>query len=558
MAGIKPVYKMVDTCAAEFEATTPYYYSTYEHENEAKAEKVKKVLIIGSGPIRIGQGIEFDYCCCHASFALREEGVQSIIINNNPETISTDFDASDRLYFEPLTYEDVMNVIENEQPDGVVVQFGGQTSINLAEPLHKAGVKVLGTQIEGIDIAEDRERFRALLHELKIPQPENGTATNEKEALEAANKISYPIVVRPSYVIAGRGMAIIYSDEELKRYIREAVEVSERRPVLIDKYLENAREVEIDGVSDEKGLFIGGIMEHIERAGVHSGDASCTTPCISVSEEHQKVIVDYSERISAALKNIGAINVQYAIRNGVVYVLEANPRASRTMPYLSKATGVPLAKVAMRVLLGKKLKAMGLKETPKLPYYAVKSVVFPFLKLQGVDIVLGPEMKSTGESMGIDDDFGIAYYKSLIGAGMKLPMKGKIAITLNKEDKGKAGELAQELLALGYSICATDGTAQAMGEMKHKVEIVKKTSEGTPNIITEMEKGGLAMSINTPQVGKRSFSDGFKIRRAALENNVPLVTNIEAAFGIARALKAAQGREMGVTSVNEHVKKVRR
>ncbi|MDO8339776.1 MAG: carbamoyl-phosphate synthase large subunit [Candidatus Burarchaeum sp.] len=553
MFGIKPVYKMVDTCAAEFEATTPYYYSTYEHENEAKPEKRKKVIVIGSGPIRIGQGIEFDYCCCHASFALREAGVQSIMINNNPETISTDFDASDRLYFEPLTYEDVMNVIENEQPDGVVVQFGGQTGINLAEHLHAAGVKILGTQVDGIDIAEDRERFRALLHKLGIPQPANGTATNEKEALEVANKIGYPIIVRPSYVIAGRGMAIIYADEDLKRYIQEAVEVSEKRPVLIDKYLENAREVEIDGVSDADGLFIAGIMEHIERAGVHSGDASCVTPPVGVSAEHQRTIVEYSEKISMALKNIGAINVQYAIRNGTVYVLEANPRGSRTMPYLSKATGVPIVKMAMKVLMGRTLKELGLKHTPKLPYYAVKSVVFPFLKLAGVDIVLGPEMKSTGESMGIDRDFGIAYYKALLGAGVVLPMKGKIAISLNKEDKGKAGELAGKFLEMGYTIGATDGTAIAIGK---DAEVLKKASEGTPNIITMMEERKLGLIINTPQVGKRSFSDGFKIRRAALENSVPLITNLEAAFGMAHALKAAKEKEIGVRSINEHVKEV--
>ncbi|VVC02994.1 Pyruvate carboxylase subunit A [Candidatus Burarchaeum australiense] len=555
MFGIRPVYKMVDTCAAEFEATTPYYYSTYEHENEAKPEDVRKVVVIGSGPIRIGQGIEFDYCCCHASFALREEKVQSIMINNNPETISTDFDASDRLYFEPLTFEDVLNVIENEKPDGVVVQFGGQTSINLAEHLHKEGVKLLGTQIEGIDVAEDREKFRALLHELKIPQPANGTATNEAQALEVANRISYPIVVRPSYVIAGRGMAIIYSDEDLKKYIREAVEVSEKRPVLIDKYLENAREVEIDGVSDGHRLFIGGIMEHVERAGVHSGDASCVTPPISVSAEHQQTIIDYSNRIAMALKNVGAINIQYAIRHGTVYVLEANPRASRTMPYLSKATGVPLAKISMKVLLGKTLDSLGpkLRKTPVLPYYAVKSVVFPFLKLAGVDIVLGPEMKSTGESMGIDSDFGIAYYKSLLGAGVMLPKKGEIAITLNREDKDKAGELAKKFLELGYKIGATEGTAQAMGD---GVEVLKKASEGTPNILTIMEEGKLGMVINTPQVGKRSFTDGFKIRRAALENNLPLITSIEAAFGIANALKAAKEKEIEVKSVNERMKEM--
>ncbi len=553
--GIRPVYKMVDTCAAEFEASTPYYYSTYERENEARAEKVKKVVVIGSGPIRIGQGIEFDYCCCHASFALREEKVQSIMINNNPETISTDFDASDRLYFEPLTFEDVMNVIENEMPDGVVVQFGGQTSINLAGALHEHGVKILGTPVEGIDLAEDRERFRKLLHELKIPQPANGTATTEQGALEIANQIGYPVVVRPSYVIAGRGMAIIYNDEDLKKYITEAVEVSERRPVLIDKYLENALEVEIDGASDGKQLFIAGIMEHIEKAGVHSGDASCVTPPIITSKELQKTIIDYSERIAKALHTKGCINIQYVIKEGTVYVLEANPRASRTIPYLSKSTGVPLAKIAMKVMLGRKLKEFGLKGIPELPHYSVKSVVFPFLKLPGVDVVLGPEMKSTGESMGIDSDFGIAYYKALLGAGLSLPMKGRIAITLNKKDKGKGGELAGKFTELGYSIGATEGTAQ---EMEGKVEILKKASEGTPNIITAMEENGLGMIINTPQKGKRSFTDGFKIRRAAIENSIPLITSLEAAFGIADALKSARGRAIDVKSINERIKEIKK
>ncbi|MEM4389610.1 MAG: carbamoyl-phosphate synthase large subunit [Candidatus Micrarchaeia archaeon] len=545
---IRPVYKMVDTCAAEFAAATPYYYSTYEFEDEANPLKLKKVIIIGSGPIRIGQGIEFDYCCCHASFALREAGVQSIMINNNPETVSTDFDASDKLYFEPLTFEDVANVIEREEPDGVIVQFGGQTSINLAIPLHEAGVPILGTGIRGIDIAEDRERFRKLLHELGIPQPRNGTATNEDEAFDVAESVGYPVVVRPSYVIAGRGMEIVHNKEQLRRYITEAVEVSERRPVLIDKFIENAKEVEIDGVSDRERLFIGGIMEHIEKAGVHSGDATCVTPPISLSEDVQKTIIEYSNKIAKALENIGAINIQYAVQDGKVYVLEANPRASRTIPYLSKATGIPLAKVATRVLLGHSLKEMGLTETPRLPYFAVKSVVFPFLKLPGTDIVLGPEMKSTGESMGIDRDFGRALYKALLGANHNLPLKGGVAISVRDEDKQEAAAIAAELASLGYEIFATDGTARAFS---FRPRILRKIAEGEPNIVSELLRGRIKLVINTPKLGGRYFTDGYKIRRAALENNVPVITRIEAARALVEALKAAKAQELTVQPVSE-------
>lgn len=553
---LKPVYKMVDTCASEFEATTPYYYSSYDFENEAIPDKKKKVIVIGSGPIRIGQGIEFDYCCCHASFALREAGVQSIMINNNPETMSTDFDASDKLYFEPLTFEDVMNVIENESPDGVIVQFGGQTSINLAGPLSKAGVPILGTQLKGIDIAEDRELFRKLLNELGITQPKNGTATNKEEALSEANKIGYPIVVRPSYVIAGRGMQIVYSDSELSKYIEEAVEVSERRPVLIDRYIENAIECEIDGVSDSKHLLIGGIMEHVEKAGVHSGDASCVTPPIRLSPELQKTLVDYSRKIAFALENIGAINIQYAVQNGKIFVLEANPRASRTIPYLSKATGVPLAKVATRVLLGQTLEQQGLTSMPAIPlHYSVKSVVFPFLKLPGVDVVLGPEMKSTGESMGIARDFGTAYYKALLGANMNLPLKGSVALTVNPDDKREVDGIASKLSSLGYSILATDGTARAIKNQSN-VKVLKKISEGEPNIVSEILKGNIQLVINTPKKGKDPFTDGFKIRRACLENNVPCITSIDAAIQLAHALETIKKGTMTVNRVSDfHEKK---
>ncbi|MBI4399227.1 ATP-grasp domain-containing protein, partial [Candidatus Micrarchaeota archaeon] len=463
------------------------------------------------------------------------------------------FDTSDKLYFEPLTFEDVMNIVEQENPYGVIVQFGGQTSINLAQPLAESGVRILGTQTEGIDIAEDREKFRRLLNELGIAQPRNGTATNEEEALNVAEKVEYPVVVRPSYVIAGRAMQIIYGPDELRKYINEAVEVSERRPVLIDRYIENATECEIDGISDEKRLFIAGIMEHVERAGVHSGDASCVTPSVSLSEEIQRTIRDYSKRISSALGNVGSINIQYAVQNEKVYVLEANPRASRTIPYLSKATGIPLAKIATKILLGHSLDEYGLFETPALPYYAVKSVVFPFLKLPGSDIVLGPEMKSTGESMGIGKDFGTAYYKALLGANMNLVLNGDVAITLNEEDKKKADELAEGFRKLGFNVCATDGTAR---NMKGKVQVLKKLADGEPNIISKIAKKEISLIVNTPKKGKRSFTDGFKIRRASLENNIPCITNIEAAVDLLEALKSAR-KSIEVESLNSFTKQVR-
>jgi carbamoyl-phosphate synthase large subunit len=550
--GIKPVYKIVDTCAAEFEASTPYYYSTYEDEDESNPKGIRKVIVIGGGPIRIGQGIEFDYCCCHASFALRDEGIQSIIINNNPETVSTDFDASDKLYFEPLAFEDVMNVIEREEPDGVIVQFGGQTSINLAMPLAEEGAKILGTGIEGIDIAEDRERFRKLLNELGIPQPENGSARSFEDAFEVAERVGYPVVVRPSYVIAGRGMQIVYNAEELNRYIHEAVDVSEKRPVLIDSYVEDAIECEIDGVSDRKRLFIGGIMEHIEKAGVHSGDASCVTPPLNLGREIQKKLVDYSGKIASALKNIGAINIQFAVQKNKVFVLEANPRASRTIPYLSKATGIPLAKIATKIALGHELDEY-VKDTPKLPYFAVKSVVFPFLKLHGTDFILGPEMKSTGESMGIDKDFGRAYYKALLGANLDIHTGGRVAISLRPDDRKHAKGLAKKFSKLGFEILATEGTSKAVGE-GIPVGIVKKVSEGEPNIRTKILGGEVDLVINTPKKGKDSLSDGFKIRRSALEANVPCITSIEAAFGIAEAIKSIKESSLTIEPLGHYAK----
>lgn len=552
-AGIVPVYKMVDTCAAEFEAQTPYYYSTYENENESKPKKRRKVVIIGSGPIRIGQGIEFDYCCCHAAFALREMGIESIMINNNPETVSTDFDTSDRLYFEPLTFEDVMNVIEHEKPEGVIVQFGGQTSINLAQRLEMSGVKILGTQVEGIDVAEDREKFKVLLHELGIRQPENATATNESEAVEHASRIGYPIVVRPSYVIAGRGMQIVYDEESLRKYIGEAVEVSDRKPVLIDKYIEKAIECEIDGVADGKRLFVGGIMEHVERAGVHSGDANNVVPCVRLKMEVQEKILDYSGKIALALGTIGAINIQYVVQNDVLFVLEANPRGSRTMPFLSKATGVPLVKLATKVIMGMTLDELGAVEMPKMNHYAVKGVVFPFLKLPGADTVLGPEMKSTGESMGADYDFPSAFMKALLGANFKIPRKGGVAMSFKDGDKERAKPLADALSEMGFAVFATPTTASHIGG---KAKLLRKISDGEPNILSEIKKGSIHLVFNTPKKGKIANTDGFRIRRACLENGIPCLTNFEAAEALVEAMKHSFGKKLHVERIEEYGKGV--
>jgi carbamoyl-phosphate synthase large subunit len=551
--GVLPVYKMVDTCAAEFEAATPYYYSTYEEENESAPSDKRKVLIIGSGPIRIGQGIEFDYCCCHAAFALREMGIESIMVNNNPETVSTDFDTSDRLYFEPLTYEDVMNIVEHERPEGVVVQFGGQTSINLAQKLSMNGVRILGTQMDGIDVAEDREKFKVLLHELGIRQPENGTATNEAEALGIAGKIGYPVVVRPSYVIAGRGMQIVYDEEGLKKYIGEAVDVSEKKPVLIDKYIERAIECEIDGVADSEHLFVGGIMEHVERAGVHSGDANNVVPCVRLKKEVQRQILEYSEKIALALQTVGAINIQYVVQDDVVFVLEANPRGSRTMPFLSKATGVPLVKLAMQVIMGRKLSEIGASDDmPKMNHYAVKGVVFPFLKLPGSDTVLGPEMKSTGESMGADQAFPMAFMKALLGANFRIPDKGGVAISLKDGDKERAAPLAVSLQKMGFDVYATPTTAVQLGK---NVIVLRKIDEGEPNIISEIKNGKIHLVFNTPKKGRVANTDGFRIRRACLEHGIPCITNFEACEALVEAMGHMVGKKPSVERLEEYGKR---
>ncbi|MFH1306991.1 MAG: carbamoyl-phosphate synthase large subunit [Candidatus Micrarchaeota archaeon] len=549
---IIPVYKMVDTCAGEFEAATPYYYSTYEDENESISDDKKKVIVLGSGPIRIGQGIEFDYCCCHASYALKEKNIQSIMINNNPETISTDFDTSDKLYFEPLDFEHVMDVIENEKPMGVIVQFGGQTSINLAARLAENGVNILGTSVDAIDLSEDRERFRQILQKLKIKQPENGTATTLKHAIEISNKIGYPVVVRPSYVIAGRGMQIVYDEEELKKYMDEAVEVSNKKPVLIDKYIDRAIECEIDGICDGKEVWIAGIMEHIERAGVHSGDASCVVPPVRLKPEVQKKIIDASELISKEIGIVGALNIQYVVRDDELYVLELNPRGSRTMPYLSKATGIPIVKIATDIMLGEKLSDLKIP-TPSQKYYSVKSVVFPFLKLPGVDFVLGPEMKSTGESMGIDKSFPLAYYKSLLGANLNIPEKGIIAFSLKKGDQERVLPLAQKLVKMGYEIAATPGTGEHLNSIKFSKLL--KIKNGKPNLVSEIKSNKIKMVINTPSKGGRAHTDGFAIRRAAIEANIPCITNFEAAEALIDAIEKSKKSSLEPKALQEYWEK---
>ncbi len=542
--GIIPTYKMVDTVAGEFEAKTPYFYSTYESENEAKPLEGKKVAILGSGPIRIGQGIEFDYCTVHASFALREMGIKSIVINNNPETVSTDFDISDRLYFEPLTFEDVMNVLENEGLETpALVQYGGQTSINLAVKLD-GKAKILGTHMKGIDIAEDRELFRTLAQELKIPQPANGTARCEEEALEVARRITYPIVVRPSYVIAGRAMQIIHTPEELKKYISEAVEVSERRPVLIDKYLDNAIECEVDGVCDSENIFIAGIMEHIEYAGVHSGDANVVYPSIRLTDSNKRTIEDYVEKICKALGIVGFFNMQFAVKGETVYILETNPRASRTVPFISKARGIKLAKLATEVMLGKPLRRLADKEPE---HYSVKSVVFPFIKLPGLDTALGPEMKSIGESMGISSSYELAYYKALTAAGLQVK-KNAALLSLKDEDKPLAQELETRLRALGFEVYATPGTAKHMVNPK----IVHKIGQGKPDVLELINKLDVGLIINTPRKGGKPSTDGFRIRRASLDKGIACITEINAAKAYIGALEMVKKKEIDVEKFDSY------
>ena len=535
--GIIPVYKRVDTCGAEFESDTPYLYSTYEEEDESAPTKRRKIMILGSGPNRIGQGIEFDYCCCHASFALRDAGFETIMVNCNPETVSTDYDTSDRLYFEPLTFEDVMNIVEVEKPDGVIVQFGGQTPLNLAMRLGEAGVPIIGTSPDSIDLAEDRKRFGALLHELKIPQPENGTATTSTEARAIAERIGYPILVRPSYVLGGRAMAIVYDEASLDDYMRTAVDMSPDRPVLIDKFLERAAEFDVDALADKTACVVAGIQEHIEEAGIHSGDSSCVLPPVKIEPEHLETMRHYTRQLARSLGVRGLMNIQFAIKNDRVYVLEVNPRASRTVPFVSKATGVPLARIAALVMAGRALKTFNLPDELTVDRFYIKSPVFPFAKFPGVDPILSPEMHSTGEVMGVGRTFGEAYAKAMLGAGLTLPHEGTAFISVNDSDKGQAALIARRLARLGFKLIATFGTAARLREIGLPVESVFKVNEGRPNVVDHIKRGEIALIINTP-LGRASHFDEQAIRRAALQYNIPCVTTMTGAQAVVQAISA--------------------
>ena len=550
--GISVTFKSVDTCAAEFVAHTPYLYSTYEDEDEAPRTDRPKVIILGSGPNRIGQGIEFDYCCVHASFALRELGVEAIMVNCNPETVSTDYDTSDRLYFEPLTLEEVLNVVEKERPLGVIVQFGGQTPLKLAVPLQRLGVPILGTSPDAIDRAEDRERFNALIQELGLKQAAGATARSLDEALVIAQSIGYPVLVRPSYVLGGRAMRLVYDDADLNEYMREAVRVSPEHPVLIDKFLEDALEIDVDAVRDGERVVVGGVMEHIEKAGIHSGDAACALPPYSLGEDQIKVLRAQTRALASSLGVVGLINVQFAIRNDDIYVLEVNPRASRTVPFVSKAIGVPLAKAATRAMLGHSLAGIAHIEERELTHIAVKESVFPFIKFPGVDVVLGPEMKSTGEVMGIDRDFRKAYLKAQLAAGSALPTHGKVFVSVKNRDKRFVMSLARRLVEMGFTLVATTGTARVLERHGMTVDVIHKVAEGyRPNAVDLMKRGEIALVINTPEDG-RARQDSAALRRAALAQNIPYyltVDGIQAAIG---AIESLLKGEESVRSLQEY------
>ncbi|MCG6927498.1 MAG: carbamoyl-phosphate synthase large subunit [Acidobacteria bacterium] len=549
-AGIEPVFKRVDTCAAEFQSYTPYLYSTFESECEAEPTDRRKIVILGSGPNRIGQGLEFDYCCCHASFAFKEEGYETIMINCNPETVSTDYDTSDRLYFEPLAFEDVMNVLEKEKPEGVVIQFGGQTPLQLALPLQEAGVPIIGTSPDAIDLAEDRKRFSALLRELDIPQPESGTATSLEEAKAVAEGIGYPVLVRPSYVLGGRAMAIVYDAAHLEGYVREAVKASPEHPILIDRFLEDAFEVDVDALGDGERVVIGGILQHIEEAGIHSGDSAMVLPTYKVAAEHLETIRRYTRQLGLALEVKGLMNVQYGIKDDVVYVLEVNPRASRTTPFVSKATGVPLAKVAAKIMAGRSLAEQGILDDLEVKRIFVKESVFPFLKFPGADILLGPEMKSTGEVMGISSDFGIAFAKSQQAAGYHIPTTGTVFVSVNDFDKPGVLPHARTMHEMGIHILATRGTAEYLREHDVPAETVYKVNEGRPNVVDLIKDGRIDLVFNTP-LGGESFYDDSAIRKSAVLHNVLVVTTLTAAAATVQAMCALHDRATDVVSLQE-------
>ena len=543
---ILPRYKMVDTCAAEFEAATPYYYSTFQaEEDEVKVSDARKVIVLGSGPIRIGQGVEFDYCSVHSVWALREMGIEAIIINNNPETVSTDFDISDRLYFEPLTTEDVLNIIDKENPEGVIVQFGGQTAINLAASLQKAGVKVFGTSVDDIDRAEDRERFDEVLTQTQIPRPQGISVTNLDEAVTGAAKIGYPVMVRPSYVLGGRAMEIVYNEAELRDYLSRAVKVTPDHPVLVDRYMQGT-EVEVDGISDGVDVVIPGIMEHVERAGVHSGDSIAVYPPQTLSSKVIYTIIDYTKRLALSLHVKGLLNIQFVVVDGEVYIIEVNPRSSRTVPFLSKVTNVDMVGIATRIAMGHTLKELGYKSglVPPKPYVAVKAPVFSFAKMTDVDIALGPEMKSTGEVMGIDYHYARALYKAIIGSGIHVPTKGCILFTVADKDKEEMKQLAKAFSELGFEICATEGTAKAIQSMGIDAEIVGKVHERSSDIIQMIKNGKINMVINTLTQGKHSAKDGFKIRRATVEHGIACLTSLDTAWEVLRVLSFMRERRL--------------
>ncbi|MDD4355871.1 MAG: carbamoyl-phosphate synthase large subunit [Smithellaceae bacterium] len=548
-----PVYKLVDTCAAEFEAYTPYYYSTYEKENETRPSAKKKVAIIGGGPNRIGQGIEFDYCCVHASYALREEGIESIMINSNPETVSTDYDTSDKLFFEPVTLEDVLHVVQTEKPDGVIVQFGGQTPLNLARGLEAAGVPIIGTSPAAIDRAEDRDRFQEIVHKLHLNQPENDTAMNIEQALVAAGHIGYPVLVRPSYVLGGRSMEIIYDPETLQTFLAKALLVSPGHPVLIDKFLEDAVEVDVDAISDGRTTVVAGIMEHIEEAGIHSGDSACVLPPLTLSGSLLDRIEEQTRMLACELNVIGLMNIQYAVKDDTLYVLEVNPRASRTVPFVSKAIGVPLAKLATKVMLGKSLQELGFIQTVKPKHISVKEAVFPFNRFPEVDIGLGPEMKSTGEVMGIDQSFGLAFAKSQMAAGFKVSDSGSIFISVHDDHKDRIMHIARTFEKLGFKILATAGTARHLSRYGMDATVVKKVSEGRPHIIDYIKNGDIQMVINT-SVGRKSSRDAYHIRRGALAYNILYTTTLAGARALGEAAKAMSRQDWGVCSLQEYHK----
>jgi carbamoyl-phosphate synthase large subunit len=550
--GVQPVYKTVDTCAAEFSAETPYHYSTYERENESVRTDRKKVIILGGGPNRIGQGIEFDYCCVHGVMGFEEEGYETIMINCNPETVSTDYDTTDKLYFEPLTLEDVLNICEHEKPDGVVVSFGGQTPLKIAKALEANGVKILGTSTEGIDLAEDRKRFGKLLDELKIPCPPYGTVSNLDEALATTAKIGYPVLVRPSYVLGGRAMEICYDDTALREYMAKAVNVSPEHPILIDRFLEDAFEFDVDAVCDGTDVFIGGVMQHIEEAGIHSGDSSCVLPPYNITPQQLHTIMTYTRRLAIALKVVGLVNVQYAMRDGVVYVLEVNPRASRTVPFVSKATGVPLAKIAARLMVGRTLKDLKIQGYGWAKLVAIKESVFPFNKFPTARHFLGPEMRSTGEVMGISDSFGSAFAKASIAAGSPLPQSGTVFVSLNDYDKReRSANIVKSYIRLGFKIIATEGTAKFLQQNGITCKTVLKASEGTLNIIDIIHNGWVDLIVNTP-LGQTSRRDEHAIGRAAMERKIPFITTLSAAAAAAKSIEQTTKNPLTVLSVQEH------